>query len=212
MAIAGLGFGVYVAVDLALVADVLPSSASTAKDLGVFNMAGALPFSVAPALAPLILTSAAAATACCTASPAPARCSRRPRSCPSGACDEPAFTTSCDHGSPPPLCAVTTTAPQPRLGASTWRVPLALVALGAIPITSGTLRMVELPVDRWSCRRGSRSTTLRPVAVHIVCSLLFVALGALQFSAGSAAQAPLAPVQRSAPRPAGLLAAFSASG
>ena len=56
MAIAGLGFGVYVAVDLALVADVLPSSASTAKDLGVFNMAGALPFSVAPALAPLVLS------------------------------------------------------------------------------------------------------------------------------------------------------------
>ena len=52
MALAGLGFGVYVAVDLALVADVLPSTASTAKDLGVFNMAGALPFSVAPALAP----------------------------------------------------------------------------------------------------------------------------------------------------------------
>jgi MFS family permease len=56
MALAGLGFGVYVAVDLALVADVLPDGASTAKDLGVFNMAGALPFSVAPALAPFILS------------------------------------------------------------------------------------------------------------------------------------------------------------
>ena len=57
MAIAGLGFGVYVAVDLALVADVLPDDTNTAKDLGVFNMAGALPFSVAPAVAPVILTS-----------------------------------------------------------------------------------------------------------------------------------------------------------
>lgn len=56
MALAGLGFGVYVAVDLALVADVLPDDSSTAKDLGVFNIAGALPFSVAPALAPFILT------------------------------------------------------------------------------------------------------------------------------------------------------------
>ena len=56
MALAGLGFGVYVAVDLALVADVLPDDASTAKDLGVFNMAGALPFSVAPALAPFVLS------------------------------------------------------------------------------------------------------------------------------------------------------------
>ena len=55
MAIGGLGFGVYVAVDLALAADVLPDKASAAKDLGVFNIAGALPFSVAPALAPVIL-------------------------------------------------------------------------------------------------------------------------------------------------------------
>ncbi|MGV8964930.1 MAG: MFS transporter [Cellulomonas sp.] len=55
MAIGGLGFGVYVAVDLALVADVLPSTTSTAKDLGVLNIAGALPFSVAPAIAPVIL-------------------------------------------------------------------------------------------------------------------------------------------------------------
>jgi MFS family permease len=56
MAIAGLGFGMYTAVDLALVVDVLPDKGNAAKDLGVLNMAGALPFSVAPALAPAILT------------------------------------------------------------------------------------------------------------------------------------------------------------
>jgi MFS family permease len=55
MAISGLGFGVYVAVDLALVVDVLPDKDNAAKDLGVFNMAGALPFSIAPAIAPAIL-------------------------------------------------------------------------------------------------------------------------------------------------------------
>jgi MFS family permease len=55
MAIGGIGFGVYVAVDLALVADVLPDARAVAKDLGVFNIAGALPYSVAPAIAPLIL-------------------------------------------------------------------------------------------------------------------------------------------------------------
>jgi len=55
MAISGLGFGVYVAVDLALVVDVLPGQDRAAKDLGVFNIAGALPFSIAPALAPVIL-------------------------------------------------------------------------------------------------------------------------------------------------------------
>ena len=55
MAIGGLGFGIYVAVDLALVVDVLPDKAGAAKDLGVFNIAGALPFSIAPAIAPAIL-------------------------------------------------------------------------------------------------------------------------------------------------------------
>jgi MFS family permease len=55
MALGGLGFGMYVAVDLALVADVLPNK-DNAKDLGVFNIASALPFSIAPAMAPAILT------------------------------------------------------------------------------------------------------------------------------------------------------------
>jgi MFS family permease len=54
VAISGLGFGMYVAVDLALVADVLPNK-DNAKDLGVFNIANALPYSVAPAVAPAIL-------------------------------------------------------------------------------------------------------------------------------------------------------------
>jgi len=55
LAISGLGFGIYTAVDLALVADVLPNKDNVAKDLGVFNIAGALPFSIAPAGAPAIL-------------------------------------------------------------------------------------------------------------------------------------------------------------
>ena len=55
MAISGLGFGLYMAVDLALVVDVLPDSGTSAKDLGVLNIAGALPSSLAPALAPIVL-------------------------------------------------------------------------------------------------------------------------------------------------------------
>ena len=55
MAVGGFGFGLYTAVDLALVADVLPDSANAAKDLGVMNIAGALPSSIAPAIAPAIL-------------------------------------------------------------------------------------------------------------------------------------------------------------
>jgi MFS family permease len=55
MALSGLGFGLYMAVDLALVTDVLPDPENAAKDLGVFNMANALPFAFAPAVAPAVL-------------------------------------------------------------------------------------------------------------------------------------------------------------
>jgi len=55
MAIGGLGIGLYMAVDLALVADVLPDKDNNAEDLGVLNIAGALPSSIAPAIAPVIL-------------------------------------------------------------------------------------------------------------------------------------------------------------
>jgi MFS family permease len=55
MGLSGLGFGLYFAVDLALVADVLPDPDNAAKDLGVFNYAGALPFALAPTVAPGIL-------------------------------------------------------------------------------------------------------------------------------------------------------------
>ncbi|MEV7136262.1 MFS transporter [Arthrobacter sp. NPDC093128] len=51
VAIVGLGIGVHMAVDLALVTDVLPNSEDAGKDLGVFNIANALPQSVAPAFA-----------------------------------------------------------------------------------------------------------------------------------------------------------------
>ena len=45
----------YFAVDLALVTQVLPDPDNAAKDLGVFNIAGALPFTIAPAIAPAVL-------------------------------------------------------------------------------------------------------------------------------------------------------------
>ncbi len=55
MAISGVGLGAYVAVDLALVVDVLPDRNHAAKDLGVANIASALPYSLGPAVAPAIL-------------------------------------------------------------------------------------------------------------------------------------------------------------
>jgi hypothetical protein len=48
----GIAFGLYMAVDLALVVDVLPDANQAGKDLGVLNIAGALPSSIAPAVAP----------------------------------------------------------------------------------------------------------------------------------------------------------------
>lgn len=51
----GVAYGIYVGVDLALVVDVLPNPDDAGKDLGVFNMANALPQSVAPPLAALLL-------------------------------------------------------------------------------------------------------------------------------------------------------------
>lgn len=55
LTVSGFGLGLYVAVDLALVVDVLPDPGTAGKDLGVFNIAGALPYSLAPAVAPVIL-------------------------------------------------------------------------------------------------------------------------------------------------------------
>jgi MFS family permease len=54
-AIMGLGFGVYLSVDQALVTQVLPSAAGRAKDLGIINIANSGPQVLAPAIAaPLV--------------------------------------------------------------------------------------------------------------------------------------------------------------
>ncbi|GMA23080.1 hypothetical protein GCM10025864_08390 [Luteimicrobium album] len=54
-AIIGFGAGSFLSVDLALATQVLPNPDDTAKDLGVLNIANALPQSIAPAIAPAIL-------------------------------------------------------------------------------------------------------------------------------------------------------------
>lgn len=56
-AIMGVAYGIYLAVDLALVFEVLPNRENSGKDLGVFNMANALPQSLAPALGGWLLAS-----------------------------------------------------------------------------------------------------------------------------------------------------------
>jgi MFS family permease len=55
MAVLGIGQGIYLAVDIALVTHVLPDPANPAKDLGIMNLANTLPLSIIPAIAPAIL-------------------------------------------------------------------------------------------------------------------------------------------------------------
>ena len=75
-ALLGLGFGVYLAVDQALVTQVLPAAADRAKDLGIINIANVGPRCWAPRWPRR--WSRWAATRCC--SPAPPRWRRWPRS------------------------------------------------------------------------------------------------------------------------------------
>jgi MFS family permease len=49
--IMGFAYGIYSAIDTALVVDVLPNADRPGKDLGVINIANALPQSLAPAVA-----------------------------------------------------------------------------------------------------------------------------------------------------------------
>jgi MFS family permease len=55
-ALLGLAYGIYYAVDMALVLQVLPHAEDSGKDLGVFNMANAMPQSLAPFAGAWLLT------------------------------------------------------------------------------------------------------------------------------------------------------------
>ncbi len=54
--ILGLGFGVYLSVDQALITQVLPTAKDRAKDLGIINIANSAPQALGPALAAPIVT------------------------------------------------------------------------------------------------------------------------------------------------------------
>lgn len=59
--IIGLGQGVYMAVDLALVSEILPDRHNIAKDMGIMGLASTLPQSIVPAVAPVLLAIGASA-------------------------------------------------------------------------------------------------------------------------------------------------------
>ncbi len=56
-AVLGMGFGAYLGVDIALITQVLPSASARGKDLGVINIANALPQVVGSAIAALVINS-----------------------------------------------------------------------------------------------------------------------------------------------------------
>ncbi|WP_448627109.1 DUF2306 domain-containing protein [Geodermatophilus sp. URMC 64] len=66
---------------------------------------------------------------------------------------------------------------------STWRVPIALVALGAVPVIAGALRLVELSGGTTAMVSDARyDATPLPVVLHIVCAAVFAIAGAFQFA------------------------------
>lgn len=65
----------------------------------------------------------------------------------------------------------------------TWGVPAALVALGAIPVIAGSLRLVELTGTSSMMPPDARyDASPLPLVVHIVSAAVFAILGAFQFS------------------------------
>jgi MFS family permease len=54
--IVALGYGAYIAVDQAMITQVLPSAGNRGKDLGVINFAIAGPYALAPVFAGILVT------------------------------------------------------------------------------------------------------------------------------------------------------------
>ena len=74
---------------------------------------------------------------------------------------------------------------------TTWRVPTALVALGAVPVIAGSLRLVELTGAAATMPSNPRfAASPVPVVVHILSAMVFALLGAFQFSARLRRQHP----------------------
>ena len=64
-----------------------------------------------------------------------------------------------------------------------WGVPIALVALGTVPVVAGALRLAQLNGGTAALPSDARyDATPLPVVLHIVCATVFALLGAFQFA------------------------------
>jgi uncharacterized membrane protein len=97
------------------------------------------------------------------------------------------------------------------LAKSSWRVPVALLALGFIPVASGILRLGHLgDLARITPDNARFFAAPWPVVLHIAGAIVYCVLGAFQFSAGLRQRHPH--WHRAAGRvlvPAGLAAALA---
>lgn len=65
-----------------------------------------------------------------------------------------------------------------------WLIPVALLALGTVPVIAGSLRLIGLAGGAQVLPTDARYTaTPGPVVLHIVAATMFATLGAFQFSA-----------------------------
>ena len=56
LGVGGFAYGIYIAVDQALLAEVLPNADDRAKDMGILNIANTLPQVIAPVLAGVLVS------------------------------------------------------------------------------------------------------------------------------------------------------------
>ena len=67
---------------------------------------------------------------------------------------------------------------------SSWRLPVAMVALMAIPMTGGTLRLVEIAGGPQLLPVNPRiAESPAPLVIHVVTAAVFALVGAFQFPA-----------------------------
>jgi len=78
-----------------------------------------------------------------------------------------------------------------RRRGSTWRVPVALIALSLVPILAGSARLIWLSGGPELIPADSRfAASPVPVVVHILSVIVYSVLGAFQFSTGLRRRSP----------------------
>ena len=80
---------------------------------------------------------------------------------------------------------------QGRQNKRDWLIPVGLLALGAIPLLAGALRVVQLAAGAAITPDNARFAAAPiPVVLHILSALIFCVLGAFQFLPGLRSRRP----------------------